>query len=137
MVIAVVSDLLFATRIAQAARHAGVPCAVAADLRALDEALAAPAPANSGPAEREAEPTDPPLLAVVDMNVQGVSPTDAIRAVKARQPEARVVAYFSHVQTAQAREARAAGADEVLPRSAFVERLASLFRADGGTPRPP
>lgn len=129
MLIAVVSDLLFATRIAQAARHAGVPCTVAADLRGLDAALAAPAAADSVPAKRDEEPTNPPLLTVVDMNVQGVSPTDAIRAVKARRPEAHVVAYFSHVQTAQAQEARAAGADEVLPRSAFVERLASLLGA--------
>jgi hypothetical protein len=38
-----------------------------------------------------------------------------------------VVAFFSHVQTEFLEKAKAAGADEILPRSAFVQRLEQLL----------
>jgi hypothetical protein len=39
-----------------------------------------------------------------------------------------VVGFFAHVQTELMQRARAAGFDEVLPRSAFVARLPDILR---------
>ncbi len=41
----------------------------------------------------------------------------------------RVVAFLSHVQTDLAAQARAAGCDEVMPRSAFTQNLAAILAA--------
>jgi CheY-like chemotaxis protein len=57
-----------------------------------------------------------------------------IRALK-DDPDARripIVAFYPHVETERRDAARAAGADQVLPRSAFTVRLASLLT---GVPR--
>ena len=40
----------------------------------------------------------------------------------------RVVGFFSHVHAERARDARAAGCTEALPRSAFVQQLDSILR---------
>jgi hypothetical protein len=41
----------------------------------------------------------------------------------------RVVGFLSHVQTDLAAQARAAGCDEVMPRSAFTQNLAAILTA--------
>ena len=109
--IAVVSDLIFSTRITATAKKLGATCRVVMTLDALKDALE----------------SDAPDLVLVDMNSQGVSAEDSIRMVKTRRPTARVVAFFSHVQTELLEQAESAGADDVWPRSAFVQRLPELF----------
>ncbi len=109
--IAIVSDMIFATRITGTAQKVGVKCKVVNDPNALQDALE----------------SENPRTVLVDMNCDGISPEEAIRTVKTRCPTARVVAFFSHVQTELMEQARAAGADEVWPRSAFVQRLPQLL----------
>jgi len=47
--------------------------------------------------------------------------------VHAEQDGVRVVAFLSHVQTELAAQARAAGCNEVMPRSSFTQSLAALL----------
>ncbi len=109
--IAIVSDMIFATRITGTAEKVGAKCKIVKDPGALRDALE----------------SDQPDTVLVDMNCAGISPEEAIRTVKSQCPNARVVAFFSHVQTELLEQARAAGADDVWPRSAFVQRLPQLL----------
>jgi hypothetical protein len=59
---------------------------------------------------------------VVDLSRPGA--VDALGAVPAG---VRTIAYGSHVDTAVLDAARAAGCDEVLPRSAFFSHLPTLL----------
>ena len=61
---------------------------------------------------------------LVDLSKRGA--LDALGAIVASGT--RVVAYGSHVDRALLDAARAAGVDDVLPRSAFFTRLPSLLR---------
>jgi predicted CoA-binding protein len=62
---------------------------------------------------------------LVDLHAPGS--VALVSALKARAPALPVVGFFSHVETALRRDALAAGADAVLPRSQFVGRLAALL----------
>lgn len=117
--IAIVSDLIFATRITGTAEKVGAECRIINDQSDLQDALE----------------SEPPRLVVVDMSCDGISPEEAIRTVKSHCPSARVVAYCSHVQTDLMERAKAAGADDVWPRSAFVQRLPELLSSSDGSSR--
>jgi DNA-binding NarL/FixJ family response regulator len=62
-------------------------------------------------------------VVVVDLGVQGA--LDAVRSLRADGSTARVVAYGSHVERELLAEARAAGCDRVLARSAFFADVAA------------
>ena len=109
--IAIVSDMIFASRITGTAAKVGAKCKIVKDPGALHDALE----------------SDEPGTVLVDMNCDGISPEEAIRTVKSQCPNARVVAFFSHVQTELREQAKAAGADDVWPRSVFVQRLPELL----------
>ncbi len=109
--IGIVSDLIFATRITGTADKVGTKCEIVKDPGTLQDALQ----------------SENPGTVLVDMNCDGISPEEAIRTVKSQCPNARVVAFFSHVQTELMERARAAGADDAWPRSAFVQRLPQLL----------
>ena len=72
--------------------------------------------------------TTPPSLVIVDLGQAGAA--DAIRRVR-DTPGApiSIVAFASHVRADHIADARAAGADRVLARSAFVAELPGLFGA--------
>jgi len=67
-----------------------------------------------------------PKLVVVDLNARQ-SPMETIAAIRAREANIRIVAFFSHVQTELANRARQAGCTEVMPRSKFTRDLATIF----------
>jgi DNA-binding NarL/FixJ family response regulator len=68
-------------------------------------------------------------LLLIDLDAQGA--VDAIERCRRMVPTPRIVAFGPHVREDLLTEAREAGADEVLPRSAFVARLSELLlRAD-------
>ena len=117
--LAIVSDMIFASRITGTAAKLGTPCQVVGDLRSLEAALS------------ESEPK----TVLVDMNLEGLSADEAIRTVKSLRPGARVIAFFSHVQTELMERARSAGADDVWPRSVFVQNLQQVLE-DAGQPGP-
>ena len=112
VVIALVNDMIFASRIRGAAQAAGV--AVRTTSKATDVLAAA------GTAR----------LILVDLDATRADPVGLIRALKAdAAAEARVVAFVSHVNADAIAAARAAGADQVLARSAFVARLPEILQA--------
>ena len=88
----------------------------------------------SGAADLEArlsgESTDAgaqPAGVLIDLEL-GDEALQMITVVKARDPELQVVAFGSHVATAQLQAAHARGADTVLPRSRFNATLPQVLR---------
>ena len=114
-VIAYVTDLLFSTKITSTGQALGVPVTVARSVDALAKCLGSAV---------EADATEP--LVIVDLNASG-DPLEAIRQMKSRTAPPKVIAYVSHVQADLAAAARSAGADEVMPRSAFSMNLPAIL----------
>lgn len=112
---AYVTDLLFSTKITSTGQALGVPVTVARGVDVLIEKL-------SATSEEEAD-----TLVIVDLNASG-DPMEAIRRVKALASPSRVIAFVSHVQADLAAAARDAGADEVMPRSAFSMNLPAILK---------
>jgi DNA-binding NarL/FixJ family response regulator len=104
-------DLFFQMKLAETAKHLGVEVKVATTPEALQGLL---------------EP--PPKLLIVDLNSRN-QPIATIQRLRAGKNGVRVVGFLSHVQTDLAAQARAAGCDEVMPRSAFTQNLASILAA--------
>lgn len=110
--IAWVTDLIFATKIRSTAQAVGAVVELVRDRPGLESAVA------SGPVDQ----------VLLDLNATGLDPASAVAAARAIPGRPRIIAYLSHVQADLAAAARAAGADEILARSAFSERLPSLLR---------
>jgi PleD family two-component response regulator len=113
MVLAIVDDLMFSSKIRTAAGQLGIPVAFA---RSKDAALAA---------IRESAPA----LVILDLNNPRTDPLGTVAALKADAATIaiRTVGYASHVQTDVIDAARQAGVDEVMARSAFTARLAEIL----------
>jgi ActR/RegA family two-component response regulator len=112
-------DLLFISRITGTARSVGLdiePARSAADLLA-----------KAG--------TCTPACVLIDLQNTGLDIVALVGALKSAG-NAYLVAYGSHVDTAALKAAREAGCDLVLPRSKFVEDLATelLGWSKQGTP---
>ena len=74
-----------------------------------------------------------PSLVIFDLNSAKMEPIDTIVRMK-QDPELRAIrtmGFVSHVDAARIQAARAAGADEVLARSAFATQLADILLAHG------
>jgi PleD family two-component response regulator len=113
MILAIVDDLMFSSKIKTAASQLGVAVAFA---RSSAAALAT---------MRERAPT----LVILDLNNPRTDPLGTVAAMK-RDPATasiRTVGYASHVQTDVIDAARQAGVDEVMARSAFTARLAEIL----------
>ncbi|HEX5475256.1 MAG TPA: hypothetical protein VFX12_11390 [Vicinamibacterales bacterium] len=115
MILAAVDDLLFSSKIRATAKGLGIDVRFA---RTPDDILAQ---------ARALRPT----LAIFDLNSIKADPLATIAALKRDADAAgvRTIGFASHVHTDLIAAARAAGADEVLPRSAFAGRLADILRA--------
>jgi len=70
-----------------------------------------------------------PDLVILDLNSRTLRPMEAIAALKADEAlrGIRTLGYVAHVDAATVAAAREAGIDEVLARSAFVERLGEIL----------
>jgi DNA-binding NarL/FixJ family response regulator len=110
-VVALMDDLFFQMKLAETAKHLGVEVKVATTADALMPLL-----------------DSPPKLLIVDLNSRS-QPIAAIERLRAAKNGVRVVGFLSHVQTELAAQARAAGCDEVMPRSAFTQNLAAILAA--------
>ena len=108
-VVALVDDLFFQMKLAETAKLMGIEVKVASTAAALFDLL---------------EPA--PKLVVVDLNARA-NPIEAVERLRAAGHTIRVVAFLSHVQHELAERARAAGCDEVLPRSVFTQNLAAIL----------
>lgn len=123
MIVAVVDDLLFSSKIRAAAEHGG---------SAIVFVRAAGAVVPEIRAKR-------PHLVIVDLDRAPLDPIGAIRSLKI-DPElkdVKVVGFVSHVHTDRIAAAREAGIDMVLARSAFVGALPKLVADAGAAPIAP
>jgi len=109
--VALMDDILFLSRIREAARGSGV---VVKSVRDKAELLAAA--------------REDTRLVVVDADSVRVPWADALAALRAEsaQGEIPIVAFVSHVRPDLALTARESGASRVLARSAFVQELPEL-----------
>jgi len=111
--VAVLDDLMFTVKIADAAKGAGIAVRF---VKAEADALAAA--------------TDFPAAIILDLNCRSID-TVAL-ALKLKAAEATkgipIVGYISHVETERIRRAREAGVDQVLARSAFSNQLPELLK---------
>jgi DNA-binding NarL/FixJ family response regulator len=108
-VVALMDDLFFQMKLAETAKHLGVEVKVATTADALMPLL-----------------DSPPKLLIVDLNSRS-QPIAAIERLRAAKNGVRVVGFLSHMQTDLAAQARAAGCDEVMARSAFTQNLAAIL----------
>lgn len=112
-VLLVSSDLLFRSRIDDAARHANVPLRVAKSMEQLERHLSKEAPA----------------LAIVDLESDTIDTAAAIRRLRAMPggESLRIVAYAGHTNLDAIKGGRDAGAGVVLARSGFIAQLPTLL----------
>src|SRR5258706_3634533 len=119
-ILAAVEDFLFRSKIRATAKH------VNADVRfaQTSEEILAQA--------RELQPT----LVILDLNSQKMDAVATIAALKADAATSRLraIGFSSHVHTDLIAAARKAGADDVLPRSAFAGHLADILQAGAAQP---
>jgi hypothetical protein len=107
VIAAFVDDLLFRSKIRAVASHTGAAVSFVRD--AADPSL------------------DGARLAIIDLDGAGAVAT--ISALTAARPALRLVGFVSHVNADRIRDARAAGAIDVMARSAFVTALPGLLDA--------
>jgi CheY-like chemotaxis protein len=114
MILAVLDDLMFSSKIKTAANQLGVPLVFA---RSSASALAE---------MRKSVPS----LVIFDLNNPRTDPLGTVAAMHADPVLAAIptVGYVSHVDTEVINAARQAGVTEVLPRSAFTVQLADILR---------
>ncbi len=114
-VIAVVDDLFFASKIRGAAEQLGVAVSFP---RGLDELI-------------KAALSDPPSLIICDLHSQKIDAMELAKRLKAddRLRSIQLLGFFSHVQTELQRQAKEAGYDQVLPRSAFAKNLSEILKS--------
>ena len=111
-VVALVDDLMFVSRIREAARGKGTAVRT---VRTTADLLAA---CHAGA-----------RTVIVDLDTPRLPVMEALAAVAADPAlsSVHVIGFYSHVETERAREACAAGCRTVLPRSAFVRQLDDLL----------
>ena len=114
-VLALVDDLFFQARMLETARQVGI------ELKTVstgDAFLAEAAQSSAG-------------LLIVDLNARqgGIEALERLRAAGNQRP---VIAFLSHVQVELAERARAAGCQQVLPRSKFTQNLAAILTGAKG-----
>ena len=113
MILAILDDLMFTSKIKTAASQLDVSVTFA---RSSEAALA----------EMR---TRAPSLVIFDLNNARVDPLGTLAAMK-RDPALAAIptmGFASHVQVDVINAARQAGVDEVLARSAFTQRLAEIL----------
>src|SRR5215471_1438431 len=114
MILAVLDDLMFTSKIRTTASQLGVTVAFA---RSAEGALA------------EMRKTAPALV-IFDLNNPRTQPLAIVGAMKADASLASIptLGYASHVQTDIIEAARAAGVQDVLARSAFTQQLPAILQ---------
>jgi PleD family two-component response regulator len=114
MILAVLDDLMFSSKIKTAATQLGVPLVFA---RSSAAALAEMR--KSGPS-----------MVIFDLNNPRTDPLGIVAAMHADPALAAIptVGYVSHVDTAVIDAARTAGVSEILARSAFTMQLAEILK---------
>jgi len=110
-VIALMDDLFFQMKLAETAKQIGVEMKVATNGEAFQSLL-----------------NGDPKLVIVDLNARS-QPLAAVEKLRQTRKDIRVIGFLSHVQTELAAQARAAGCNDVLPRSSFTQNLPVILAA--------
>jgi CheY-like chemotaxis protein len=112
--IALIDDLFFLAKVRETAKHTGVTLDTAATGEQLLKAAAG----------------SPAALILVDLNAKqgALGAVEQLCATDGKGEPRRVIAFLSHVQTDLAERARAAGCQDVMPRSKFTQNLAEILR---------
>ena len=113
VILAILDDLMFTSKIKTAAGQLGVPISFARSAQAALADMRAHTPA----------------LVIFDLNNPRTDPLGTVGVMKADPALARIptVGFASHVQTDVIEAARRAGVDEVLARSTFTQRLPEIL----------
>ena len=121
-ILASVDDLFFRSKVRTTAKHLGIEITFAAT---TDEMVA------------QAKSLQPTLV-IFDLNSSKMDAIATIASLKAdaATSDLRAIGFASHVHTELIAAARKAGADDVLPRSAFAGRLAEILQAGAAKPAP-
>src|SRR5215471_18575035 len=116
-IIAVVDDLFFASKIRGTGEQAGVRVHFA---KSIEAALTK--------AREEA-----PALLIVDLNAGCCNAVELANAFKGEKDLKAIplLGFFSHVQVELQNEAKQAGFDQVIPRSAFTRNLFEILKGPG------
>ena len=114
MILAILDDLMFTSKIKTAANQVGATVTFA----------------RSADAARRQMEASTPALVIFDLNNTRIDPLDIVRWMKSSPSLAVVptVGYVSHVQTELIEAARAAGVTDVLARSAFSQQVGEILR---------
>jgi len=113
-IVGLMDDLFFQMKVLETAKQLGLQFKVANTADSLMELIATS-----------------PKLVIVDLNARnGAIP--AIERVRRESNGVRMVGFLSHVQVDLAEQARAAGCDEVMPRSKFTQNLAEILSGAKG-----
>ncbi|MGE3956883.1 MAG: two-component system response regulator [Vicinamibacterales bacterium] len=115
MILAILDDLMFTSKIRSAAAHTGATVAFVRSAQgALDQMRA-----------------QTPALVILDLNNPRTNPLGIVAAMKADPTLASVptMGYVSHVDTATIAAARDAGVSDVMARSGFAAALPGLLAA--------
>jgi CheY-like chemotaxis protein len=120
MVLAVVDDLLFSSKIRSVAEHVGEPITF---VRTRAEVM--PALIDKGA-----------RAVIFDLDRSPLDPIGAITEIRSRSDlaQVRVLAFVRHTSSEAIAQARRAGADVVLARSAFFPALPDLLSDSGAAP---
>ncbi|MGE0042256.1 MAG: response regulator [Vicinamibacterales bacterium] len=123
MILALVDDLMFRSKISAAAKGTGAALGVATSPEALLERAAA---------ER-------PSVILVDLDGQRTEPLEALRrlAADARLSDIPTLGFVSHVHGDRIQEARALGIGEVMARGAFSANLPAILGSYEAGPEAP
>jgi len=108
-IMAFLEDIFYTAKIREVASSRSKDVRFVRDLAGLDKRLTGPAPTT----------------VVVDLNAASLQPIELIRRIKekAEWTGVRVVAYSSHAQAELMEEASRVGADVVLSKTGFSEKL--------------
>ena len=114
MILAVLDDLMFTSKIKAAAGQLGVAVTFARSAETARTAMAASAPS----------------LVILDLNNARVDPLGLVAEMKANPVLAAIptLGFVSHVHTDVIDAARAAGVAEVMARSAFAAQIGEILR---------
>lgn len=115
MILAVLDDLMFTSKIKTTANQLGIAVTFS---RSADQAIV------------EMHKTAPALV-ILDLNSTRAHPLTVVEAMKrdAALSAVRIVGFVSHVQTDLINAARQAGVSDVMARSAFTEQLPILLKS--------
>jgi PleD family two-component response regulator len=116
-VLAVVSDLFFSVKLADAAKRSGL------SLEFVKE-----------PKELLVKAQEKPSLIIFDLNFESAQPLKLISKLKGKGETKGIslIGYLSHVQGELKQQAQEAGCDMVLARSALSQNLPQIFKRHSG-----